>query len=264
MLVWARVSEVSRSRLRCEGGFRILTFGDSLTFQGPQGIVSARDERLFPQVVAQQVAEACQRDVIVDLSAREGWTARDAWWALTKDPIVFSEYLPRADAVLLCVGGMDQLPAVIPTYLRDSMPYIRSGSLRRKVRRAYRNSAPFIVAKTGGLMRQLPQQATNRYLTRIVQAVRAIRGDIPILAMTPSPYGGDTYPSQKFHLAARAAMLSWGAAEGVCTVDIENIVSQSRQLGESNPDGMHWGWATHQAVGQELAGVLAREVRCRD
>jgi diglucosylglycerate octanoyltransferase len=249
---------------KSEGGFHILALGDSLTFQGPQGIVSPRDGRLFPQVVAQQVAEACQRDVTVDLSAREGWTARDAWWALTKDPIVFSEYLPRADAVLLCVGGMDQLPAVIPTYLRDSMPYIRSGSLRRKVRRAYRNSAPFIVSKTGGLMRQLPQQATDRYLTRIVQAVRAIRGDIPILAMTPSPYGGDTYPSQKFHLAARAAMLSWGAAEGVCTVDIENIVSQSRQLGESNPDGMHWGWATHQAVGQELAVVLAREVRCRD
>ncbi len=59
-------------------------------------------------------------------------------------------------------------------------------------------------------------------------------------------------------------MLSWGATEGVHAVDIENIVSQSRQLGESNPDGMHWGWATHQAVGQELSVVLAREVRCRD
>ena len=247
---------MSRSRLRCEGGFRILTFGDSLTFQGPQGIVSPRDGRLFPQVVAQQVAEACQRDVTVDLSAREGWTARDAWWALTKDPIVFSEYLPRADAVLLLVGGMDQLPAAIPTYLRDSMPYIRSGSLRRKVRRAYRNSAPFIVSKTGGLMRQLPQQATDRYLTRIVQAVQAISGDIPIVAMTPSPYDSKYYPSQKYHAAARASALTWAASHGIPMVDIEKYVLKGLASGNANPDGMHWSWDTHQTVGKALAKVL--------
>ena len=189
----------------------VLVLGDSLTFQGPQGIVAPTDPRLFPNLAAAQIAVQFGSPVKVDLVAREGWTSRDAWWALTKDPVVFGTYLPRASAVIIAVGGMDQLPAVIPTYLREGLPYLRPGSVRRRTRRLYRDLAPKIMRATGGLMRQLPQSATDRYLTRIVQAVRAISGDIPIVAMTPSPYDSAYYPSQKYHDQARVSAFSWAA-----------------------------------------------------
>lgn len=234
----------------------LLVLGDSLAFQGPQGIVLPSDPRLFPNIAAAQLAVKQGTPFEVDLVAREGWTSRDSWWALTKDPVVFGTYLPRASAVIIEVGGMDQLPAVMPTYLREGMPYLRPGGLRRRTRRIYRELAPKIVGLTGGLMRQLPQLATDRYLTRIVQAVRAVSGDIPIIAMTPSPYDSKYYPSQKYHDAARASAFSWAASIGVPIVDIENHVLKGLVSGTANPDGMHWAWETHESVGQVLAGAL--------
>lgn len=222
--------------------------------------MSPDDPRLYPNVAARVVSERLSLSVVVDASAREGWTARDAWWALTKDPRVFAQSLPRASAVIIGVGGMDQLPAVIPTYLRDSMPYLRPGALRRKVRRAYRVIAPAVVGRTGGVIRQLPQKATDRYLTRIVQGVRAFRAEIPILAMTPAPYEGAAYPSQKFHEGARRAMIVWGITTDVAVVDIESMVAEGQSQGTNNPDGLHWGWSTHEAVGQALGERLLREV----
>jgi len=238
-----------------EASRHVLVLGDSLAFQGPQGIVVPTDPRLFTHVASRQLAVNLGSPVDVDLVAREGWTSRDAWWALTKDPVVFGTYLPRASAVIIEVGGMDQLPAVIPTYLREGMPYLRPGGLRRRTRRLYRDLAPKIVGLTGGLMRQLPQSATDRYLTRIVQAVRAISGDIPIIAMTPSPHDSAYYPSQKYHADARASALTWAASLGVPIVDIENYVLTGLASGAANPDGMHWAWETHELIGHELARI---------
>jgi len=34
----------------------------------------------------------------------------------------------------------------------------------------------------------LPQQVTDNYLTRCVQALRAVRPGLPIVAMVPPPY----------------------------------------------------------------------------
>lgn len=251
---------VDKGETRGTEPFRILLLGDSLSFQGPEGIVTPKDARLYPQVVAQQLSRHWNRPVQVHGTAREGWVTRDAWWALTKDPRVFAELLPKANAVLIGVGGMDQLPAFIPTYIRESLPYIRPGTLRRNARRLFRDLSPRVVKRTGGLMRQLPEEATNRYLTRIVQAVRSIQGDIPIVAMTPSPYSGLAYPSQKFHLRARAAMLEWGEAHNVQVVDIEETVLTESVRGGRNPDGLHWGWSTHEAVGARLAQCFIREV----
>jgi diglucosylglycerate octanoyltransferase len=251
---------VSRGAGCARHDFRILLLGDSLSFQGPQGIVSPADPQLYPNVMAEQLSLTLGQPVSITGAAREGWTARDAWWALTKDPHIFAEELPVTDALFIGVGGMDQLPTVMPTFLRDSIPYLRPGGLRRKVRRVYRSAAPRAVAMTGGLLRQLPQSATDRYLTRIVQAVRMLRGNIPILAITPSPYGGTAYPSQKFHAAARRAMLSWGINHQVAILDIEEIVNRQATAGDRNPDGMHWGWSTHQEVGTALARLMNQEI----
>jgi diglucosylglycerate octanoyltransferase len=240
--------------------FHILLLADSLSFQGPQGIVSPIDPRLYPNVMARELSRVWNVPVHVHTSAREGWTAREAWWALTKDPLVYADWLTQSGAVVIGVGGMDQLPAVVPTYLRDSLPYIRPGALRRKVRRVYRALSPKAIALTGGIIRQLPPEATSRYMTRMVQAIRAIRGNIPIVAMTPSPYEGHAYPSQKFHSAAREAMLEWGNRMEVNVLDIEDTVIQERALGGSNPDGLHWGWSTHDRVGTSLAHILAQNL----
>lgn len=234
----------------------VLVLADSLAFQGPQGIVTPSDPQLFPNIAAVHLADKLDAPLAIDLVAREGWTSRDSWWALTKDPVVFGTYLPRASAVIIEVGGMDQLPAVIPTYMREGMPYIRPGGLRRRTRRLYRELAPKIMGITGGLMRQLPQSATDRYLTRIVQAIRVVSGDIPIVAMTPSPYNSDYYPSQKYHAAARASAFKWAASLGVPIVDIEKYVLKGLASGNANPDGMHWAWETHNSVGEALAKAL--------
>ena len=98
---------------------RLLVLGDSLTYHGPTGPELVTDPRLWPQQVAASTGRR------LDLLARQGWTARDAWWALTKDPVAWSVLLPRADVLVLAVGGMDALPASLPTYLREGIPYVR-------------------------------------------------------------------------------------------------------------------------------------------
>jgi hypothetical protein len=192
----------------------------------------------------------------VDLVARPGWTARDGWWALTKDPVVWGVYLPRSAAVVLALGQMDQLPAAIPTWLRESMPYIRPGPVRRRVRSAYRNAAPHVIRGTGGRLPQLSVEATSHYLSRMVHAIRAFRPEVPLVRLLPAPYDATIYPSQRHHGQAVAAARRWCAAEGVTAVDLDPLVEPHLLAGRNNPDGMHWGWQCHAAVGGALAARL--------
>ena len=111
-----------------------MVVADSLSFYGPEGGVLLTDARLYPNVAAAQLEASTGERWHADTVARIGWTARDAWWALTRDPWVYSVGLPRADVVLLAVGGMDALPASIPTYLREGIRYVRPAGLRATVR----------------------------------------------------------------------------------------------------------------------------------
>lgn len=232
----------------------VLVFGDSLTFHGPAQPEALTDPRLYPNVMA-----AALGDANVDVVARLGWTARDAWWALTKDPYVATVLAPRASALVLSVGHMDQLPAAMPTYLRDGIPYVRPGGLRRRTRMLYRAAAPRLIRLTGGRLRQLPQAATDVYLTRIVQAVRLLSPcgeSLPVVLLTPSPYDAPSYPSQRHHRPAVAAAKRWAHSNRVATVDLDPIVAPSLEAGTGNPDGMHWGWGVHAAVGAALGRIL--------
>jgi diglucosylglycerate octanoyltransferase len=244
----------------------VLVFGDSLTFHGPAGPVPLADPRLYPNVLAAALqrsaawgaADSCR--VRADVVARLGWTARDAWWALTKDPVVATVLAPRACALVLAVGQMDQLPAAVPTYLRDGIGYLRPGGLRRGVRAAYRRAGPAVIAMTGGRLRQLPQSATDTYLDRLVQAVRLISpaGDtLPIVLAGPSPWRSVAYPSQRPHRPAVAAARRWSARSSVPWVDLDPLVGPSLVDGSANPDGLHWSWAAHRLVGEALAAALA-------
>jgi diglucosylglycerate octanoyltransferase len=230
-------------------GAHLLVLGDSLSFHGPEHACPPSDDRLFPRVAGRLL------DFEVDVVAREGWTARHAWWALTKDPVVWGTYLPRASAVLIAVGGMDQLPTPVPTWLRDSIPYAPSGRVRRLARDTLRAATPPAARHLGGPFRALPLTATDRYLTRILQGVRALRSGLPVALLGPAPWTGPYYPNVTRHRAAVHAARRWARAHDVSYVDIEGLVAP--RLATCNPDGLHWSWEVHELVGRAVAAAFA-------
>ncbi len=234
----------------------VLVLGDSLTYHGPLRAELPSDARLWPNVMRRALADSGSGPVDVDLVARLGWTARDGWWALTKDPRCWGEVLPRADAVVLALGQMDQLPAAVPTYLREGIPYIRPARARLAVRRAYRAAAPPVMRLTGGPWRQLPQRATDAYLGRIVEAVRYWRPGVPVVLLGPSPFDSPYYPAGRGHAPAVAAARSWSRAHDVEFIDIDPLVLPSLRDGTANADGMHWSWRSHELVGLAVGGAL--------
>jgi hypothetical protein len=234
----------------------VLVLGDSLSFHGPDQPYRPSDPRLYPNVMAEALGDALGEPVHADVVARIGWTARDAWWAVTKDPNVWGELVPRADALVLGVGGMDHLPAAMPTWLREGIPYVRPGSLRRRVRRAYAAASPHVIRATRGSMRQLPQAATDHYLARIVGGVHTYRPGLPVVLLGPSPYAAPSYPSDRHHEPAVAAARRWCVTHDAAFVDLDPLVGPSLRSGNGNPDGMHFGWDAHEAIGRATARAL--------
>ena len=175
---------------------------------------------------------------------------------MTKDPNVWGVLLPRADALVLGVGQMDHLPAAVPTWLRDSIPYVRPGTLRRRVRGVYNSATPYVIRATGGRLRQLPQAATDHYLARIVAGVRAYRPGIPVVLLGPSPHAAASYPSHRQHAPAVAAARRWAVVHDAGFVDLDPIVGPTLAAGTGNPDGMHWAWEAHAGIGEALATEL--------
>ena len=229
----------------------LLVLADSLAFHGLERGELATHPGLYGNVAAAALGTT------LDLVARRGWTARDAWWALTKDPLVYSVLLPRADAVLLAVGGMDYLPAVLPTYLREGIPYLRPPALRRAARSAYRAVQPVGSRLTAGRWRTLPQPLTDSYLSRCVGGVRYFHPGVPVLGILPPPHAAAFYGHVTAgHPPAVAAARAWGARERVPMVDVATIVARHLAAGRFNPDGMHWGWECHAEVGQAVATAV--------
>lgn len=229
----------------------MLVLADSLAFHGPRRAEVLTEPGLYPNVLAELLGRR------VDVVARMGWTARDAWWAMTRDPVVYSVLLPRAGAVVLAVGGMDYLPAVLPSYLREGIAYLRPDALRRAVRRAYRRCQPVGSRLTGGRWRTLPQRLTDQYLSRCVYGVRTLHPGVPVIGVLPPPHDAPFYGRVTAgHAPAVAAARSWGRREGVPMVDLPAIVGPHLAAGRCNPDGMHWGWPVHAEVAAALAAAV--------
>lgn len=233
-------------------GRSVLVIGDSLTFHGPEGGELLTEPRLWPNICAAELGRP------LHVVARQGWTARDAWWALTKDPRVYSLLLPEAAAVLLAVGNMDQLPTALPTYLREGVAYLHPEAARRRARRLLLAAQPRVVRLTGGRLRALSQRRTDEYLTRCVTALRTLRPDLVVLGVVPpgfdSPYYGRVTRS---HVPAVHAARSWGRHHGVELLDWDRLAAPYLATGSHNADGLHWGWALHAEVGHDAATRLA-------
>ncbi|HEX5497374.1 MAG TPA: diglucosylglycerate octanoyltransferase [Mycobacteriales bacterium] len=233
------------------GPARVLVLADSLAFHGPERAELLTESGLYPNVLARELGAR------VDVVARMGWTARDAWWAMTRDPGVYSVLLPRAAAVVLAVGGMDYLPAVLPTYLREGIAYLRPAPLRRAARSAYRRCQPVGARLTRGRWRTLPQRLTDLYLSRCVYGVRTLHPGVPVIGVLPPPHDAPFYGRVTAgHRPAVAAARAWGAREGVPMVDLPGIVAPRLAAGAGNPDGMHWDWPTHAEVGAAVAAAV--------
>jgi diglucosylglycerate octanoyltransferase len=252
------MERVHRPWERLLGEHRALVLADSLAFHGPERGELLTEPRLWPNVLAREMPGT------VDVVARLGWTARDVWWALTRDPLLYSVLLPRADAVVLAVGGMDYLPALLPTYLREGIPYLRPDWLRRGARRTYRAVQPWAARAHRGRWRMLPQRLTDTYLSRCVTGIRYYHPDTVIVGMLPPPHDAPLYGRVTGgHAPAVAAARAWGRREGVPMLDVSALAAPELAAGRCNVDGMHWGWAVHAAVGRGYADLIRPLLRSR-
>ncbi|WP_018683180.1 diglucosylglycerate octanoyltransferase [Actinokineospora enzanensis] len=228
----------------------VLLFGDSLGFHGPDGPHPADDPRIWPNLAAAALGGR------TEMFAGFGWTARDAYWSLVGDPRVWSQ-LPRADVLVLAVGGMDTLPSPLPTYLRQGIRYLRPDTLRRRVRKAYLAAQPYLARLTQGRPVALPARLTVRYLNDTLVAIRALRPDLPAVVMLPAVHRAPAYGyvhTARTH--AVASVRAWAARADVTVFDVASVVGDHVLGGHGNADGLHWGWAGHELVGEALADLI--------
>jgi diglucosylglycerate octanoyltransferase len=233
----------------------VVVLGDSLAFHGPDRPEPADDPRLWPHVAASSLGGRAE------IVARSGWTARHVWQAVAEDPRVWV-LLRHADALVLGVSGMDALPSPLPTAVRELIPSLRPPSLRRVVRDGYLRAQPRLsrafATLPGGGPAGLPARLTVDYLERCRVAVDAVRPGLPMLTLLPSVHRAGVYGGVHPHRPATArAVRSWAQASGVATLDVAPLVAEHVLAGYGNPDGMHWGWAGHRAVGEALAVELS-------
>jgi len=228
----------------------LLVLADSLAFHGPDDPMPADDPRLWPNVAAAALGGRAL------LFAGAGWTARDAWWALVGDPNVWAS-LPKIDAVVLAVGSMDTLPSPLPTYLRTGLRYLRPDRLRRTARTAYTRAQPVLSRLTHGHPVALPPALTVRYLDDCRNALHALRPELPIYGILPATHRSAAYGRVHTGYAPTAAALAdWGRRCNVPQLDLAALTREHVLGGHGNPDGMHWGWAAHTAVGEAMAKMI--------
>jgi hypothetical protein len=238
----------SEPRASAEPRPTLLIFADSLSYYGPTGGLPADDPRIWPNIVGAQLGWE------VELIGRIGWTSRDVWWAATQDPRAWAA-LPRAGAVIIATSGMDSLPSVWPTALRELIRYVRPSWLRRWVRDGYGWLQPRFspVARAA-----LPPRLTADYLEMTRGAIDFNRPGIPIVASLPSVHIADTYGRAHHGREPTVqAITQWAQRHDIALVDLKVAVADEVMSGRANPDGIHWNFEAHRAVAELMLKALA-------
>jgi hypothetical protein len=239
----------------------ILVLSDSLAFHGPGMGELTTEARLWPNVLAAALSrpeQPCQATIF----GRRGWTARDAWFALTRDPYLYSVLLPRADVVVLAVGGMDYLPTILPAHLREGIRLLRPPLLRTAATALFRRAQPVGSVLLRGRWRTLPQSLTDHYLSRCVAGIRYFHPRIRVIGVVPPPHDAPSYGRVRAgHQPAVGAALAWGRQASVDLLRLDQWVQPFLGTPGMNVDGLHWGWDCHRAVGEQagrqLGGLLS-------
>lgn len=226
----------------------LLVFADSLAYYGPNGGLPADDPRIWPNLVSGQLGWD------VELIGRIGWTCRDVWWAAIEDPRAWAA-LPRAGAVIFATGGMDSLPSVLPTSLRELIRYVRPPRLRRRVRQGYgwlqQRFSPAARAA-------LPPHLSAEYLELTRGALDFNRPGIPIVASLPSVHIAETYRrAHQGRPGTVAAITEWARRQNIPLVDLKAAVAEQVMSGRGNPDGVHWNFEAHRKVAELTIKALA-------
>ena len=101
-----------------------------------------------------------------------------------------------------------------------------------------------------------------RYLDETLGAIRALRPDLPAFGVLPPTHRAASYGYVHTGFApATAAIREWGLRRDVPLLDLAALTREHVFRGEGNPDGMHWGWAGHTAVGEAMAALVAKSWR---
>ncbi|MDF0532243.1 SGNH/GDSL hydrolase family protein [Tsukamurella sp. 8F] len=226
----------------------LLVLSDSLGYYGPEGALPADDPRIWPNLAASELG------MDPELIGRVGWTTRDGWWAVSQDPRVWAA-VPRVDAVVLALGGMDSLPSPLPTAMREQIRYIRPASLRALARDGY-GRMQRVLAPVGWPM-ALPPKVTVEYLERTRAALAALRPSAPIVTLGPATQRAYAYGyAHPGWAATDRAMREWADRSDVGYVPVRDLCDWSFDLGGNNIDGIHWAFDMHAAVAERVAAAL--------
>ena len=79
-----------------------------------------------------------------------------------------------------------------------------------------------------------------------------------MVALTPPPWRSADFPVHRTHGPSVQAARAWAARERVELVELDPIVGPALAAGRGNPDGLHWDWPTHEAIGQAVGAAVAR------
>jgi lysophospholipase L1-like esterase len=108
----------------------------------------------------------------------------------------------------------------------------------------------------------LPPALTVRYLDDCLNAVRALRPDLPIYGVLPATHRAAAYGYvHTGHRPATEAIAAWGHRRSVPLLDLTALTGAHVLEGQGNPDGMHWGWAGHAMVGAAIAALVSHDDR---
>lgn len=243
-----------------QGSFRLVVLGDSTSFTDDKGPQMPSEPSLYPNVVARALEEALDRPVQVQVVARAGSDAREAYRTVLKDRLVMFEVLMGCDAVVVGVGSIDHAPAGVPAVLEDLARQISNTAVRRASKRVLRWAQPRIVALTRARYSRTPTAEFRRVYDGLLLQVRALSQGVPAVALGPTSHTSSYYGSVHPQHGARAALQeSIAASHGIPMVQPWGFVEPVRD--RLNPDGIHWPAEVHAAVGAALAEELIAQVR---
>lgn len=232
----------------------VLVLTDSLAFVGPRHPHPVDDRRLWPNVMGAEL------DVDVEVFGDFGWTARDAWYALSHNPCLWP-VLNDIDAVVLAVGSYDSAPAPLPTYLWKRIPMIRSATIRRFASRTHRKAIPLLTRFFALLPGTGPVVLRPRLSAHFLQAsctlLRQARQDVPVIGITPMVSVAKLYAGlHKGRPKAERAIREWARSADIPLLDLSAVVGDHMRSEQCNPDQLHMGWGGHTALGMAAAGLV--------